>query len=438
MHWEKFQNLSELNKYLGEQLAKNRRYSVDSLMGFPGSFLDREVFPEKMDPNSMYWKLLRENPNHIGCHTFTKGESAFSGTQDIERELIRICAEEILGAETGNYDGYVSTGGTEANIQALWLFRNKYIEDNYVEDPNCDANTLQHYFIDHIKEIDVIYSKDTHYSVYKAAHLLNLHQMAIPVDNYTRQINLNELSNYIDRAINGGKKFFIIVLNMGTIMFGSVDEITPITNLLESKDIQYTIHVDAAFGGFIYPFTNPDNELSFANKKINSFTLDAHKMLQSPYSTGVFITRKYINENGVIKNKKRPIEYVTTNEACYVEGNDSTLCGSRSGANAVSIWMILKIYGPDGGVEFCSELLRRTDIICKALDEFNIGYYRNKYMNIVAIAATDEVKKIANKHNLVPDTHSGDTNWYKIVVMDHVGGDMINNFIRDLRLAKSV
>lgn len=427
MDWEKFGNLSELEKHLDRQLSKNRRYSVDSLMGFPGSFLDRKVFPKDINSNSMYWKLLRENPNHIGCHTYTKGESAFLGTQDIERELISICAEEILGAEPGKYDGYVSTGGTEANIQALWLFRNKYIVDNYVEDyENVDANTLQHCFIDHIKEVDVIYSKDTHYSIYKAAHILNLHQRAIKVNNETRQINLNELSEYIDRAKEAGRKYFIIVLNMGTTMFGSVDEISPINSLMDEKEVQYTIHVDAAFGGFIYPFTNPNNELSFSNQKINSFTLDAHKMLQSPYSTGIFLSRKTLGE-------KRLLDYVTTGKASYVEGSDSTLCGSRSGANAVSIWMILKIYGPDGGKSFCFELLHRTDMICKVLDEMGIKYFRNKYMNIVAISANDKIRKMAPSHNLVPDTHIDTPEWYKVVVMDHVDDEMIEKFIKDLK-----
>ena len=427
MHWDKFHDLTSLNQYLEKKLAENRRYSVDSIMGFPGSFLDRKVFPKHITSDSIYWHLLRENPNHIGCHTYDESESAFAGTQDIERELIRICAEEILGAERDDYDGYVSTGGTEANIQALWIFRNKYIIDNYVNDhENVDANTLQHYFLDHIKEIDVIYSKDTHYSVYKAAHILNLHQMAILVDENTRQIDLKKLSSYIDRAKEGGKKFFIIILNMGSTMFGSVDEISPITSLLDDKHVNYTIHIDAAFGGFVYPFTNPDNQLTFKNKKINSFTLDAHKMLQSPYSTGIFLIRKYIG-------KSRLIKYVTTGKDSYVEGHDSTLCGSRSGANAVSIWMILKIYGSDGGTEFCQDLLRRTNIICNALDNLCIKYYRNRYMNIIAITATDKIKKIAKKHNLVPDRHGANPSWYKIVVMDHVGEEMINKFIEDLK-----
>lgn len=57
-------------------------------------------------------------------------------------------------------------------------------------------------------------------------------------------------------------------------------------------------------------------------------------MLQAPYGTGIFICRK-----GLIEN-------VLTKEAQYVEGMDLTLCGSRSGANAIAVWMILFSYGP--------------------------------------------------------------------------------------------
>lgn len=426
MDWKKFE-LGELNERVLEALKKNQSYSTDSILGLPGSFLDRKVFSEDAN-KSAYWKLLLSNPNHIGCHTFEESEDAFMGTQEIERELIKICAEEILKADFNDYDGYVSTGGTESNLQALWLFRNKYIIDNYVDDiDTVDANTLQQYFIEHINKIDVIYPDDTHYSIYKAAHILNLHQHMIPVDESTRQIQLNYLSEYIDNSKKEGKKYFIIVLNMGTTIFGSVNEIDPITELLENKEIDFTIHVDAAFGGFIYPFTNPNNKLTFKNTCINSFTLDAHKMLQSPYNTGIFIVRKFLDGKG-----ERLIKYVTTGKASYIPGNDSTLCGSRSGANAVSIWMILKIYGVDGAIKFCNELIKRTSNLCKKLDSLKIQYFNDKYMNIVALRATDKIKPLAEKYLLVPDNHDNPI-WYKIVVMDHVNDKLINAFIEDLK-----
>ena len=80
----------------------------------------------------------------IGCHTLAGSEPFFRGTQEIEKELLQICAEEILGAEAGSYDGYVSSGGTESNIQALWIFRNRYILDNCVQEADqADPDALE-------------------------------------------------------------------------------------------------------------------------------------------------------------------------------------------------------------------------------------------------------------------------------------------------------
>ncbi|MDU9048539.1 MAG: pyridoxal-dependent decarboxylase [Candidatus Electrothrix sp. Rat3] len=427
MHWEKFADSAAMNLYLEEKLVLNNRYSTDSIMGVPASVLDREIFPYSIAPDSIYWKLLRENPNHIGCHTLSGSEPFFRGTQEIEKELLQICAKEILGAEADDYDGYVSSGGTESNIQALWIFRNRYILENCVQEADqADPDALQHCFLRHIQDIDVICSEDTHYSVHKAANILNLHQTDIPVDERTRQIRLDILSDHIDQEQAGGKKFFIIVLNMGTTMFGSVDEVAPITDVLDAKQVDYVIHIDAAFGGFIYPFTCLENKLSFRNRKISSFTLDAHKMLQAPYGTGIFLIRRQADGRSLL-------DYVTTVKAGYVKGFDSTLCGSRSGANAVSIWMILKMYGADGGTAFCQDLLRRTELICSALESLGVEYFRNPFMNIVALRASEKIRPVAERHHLVPDSHDGAACWYKIVVMDHVSEEMIDAFLQDMK-----
>ena len=62
-------------------------------------------------------------------------------------------------------------------------------------------------------------------------------------------------------------------------------------------------------------------------------------MLQAPYGTGVYISRK-----GLIEN-------VLTKEAEYVEGMDLTLCGSRSGANAIAVYMILLLMAHMAGMK---------------------------------------------------------------------------------------
>jgi glutamate/tyrosine decarboxylase-like PLP-dependent enzyme len=274
-----------------------------------------------------------------------------------------------------------------------------------------------------LQEIAIIASEDTHYSIPKASNLLQLDWLKIPVDFTTRAVDTALFEGMLITAKQAGKKYFIVVANMGTTMFGSVDNPDVYTAVLEQHDLAYKLHIDGAYGGFVYPFSNENSVINFSNPKISSITIDAHKMLQAPYGTGVFICRKGY------------IEQVLTKEADYVEGMDLTLCGSRSGANAVAVWMILFTYGPNGWFEKVSVLQMRTQYLCKQLDELNIDYFREPFMNIVTIKSEFIPVIIANAYHLVPQSHTGMNKWYKIVVMDHVQVEHLTTFIEDLKTA---
>ena len=117
--------LERIEKRVFEALDANHSYRRDAVMGLPGSFLDQRVFPPLPELARHPWlSTWMANPNHIGCHTLGASEPHFRGTQALEREVVAICAEGLLGAEPDRVDGYVASGGTESNIQALWTFRN--------------------------------------------------------------------------------------------------------------------------------------------------------------------------------------------------------------------------------------------------------------------------------------------------------------------------
>lgn len=389
-----------------QALNENVNFATDASLGYPASKLDERVFysdaPFLKDAPTLQTYVA--NPNHIGCHTLGTSEKAFRGTQDIEREVLNVIACDIFKAEPNQFDGYISPGGTEANMQAMWMYRNLFIT----------------HFNAQLHEIAVVASEDTHYSIAKGSNLLQIDWIKVPVNFNTREINSEKLEQLIVDAKNTGKKYFIAVANMGTTMFGSVDNPDIYTTLFEKLNLDYKLHIDGAYGGFVYPFSNQKSEINFSNPKISSVTIDAHKMLQAPYGTGVFICRKNLIEN------------VLTQEAEYVEGMDLTLCGSRSGANAVAVWMILFTYGPHGWFEKVSVLQMRTEYLCKALDKLNVEYYRHPAMNIVTIDAKYIRKAIEKKYDLIPQKHNQDNQWYKIVLMDHVEIERIDSFIKDL------
>lgn len=405
MTWVK-KNQIEIKKRVFDALRHNTNYTEEVVLGVPASYLDARVFSQddRILEDAPFLSTLVQNPNHIGCHTLDNSESFFAGTHEIEREVISICAEDILQAKPNSYDGYVASGGTEANIQAIWIYRNFYLQEK-----GATHN-----------DIAILCSEDCHYSMDKAANLLNISIYKVKTNNEDLTISNDSVEEQLQKAQIDGRKYFIVIANMMTTMFGSVDDYSTYVNALNEKNLPFKLHIDAAFGGFYYPFSNRKCKLNCANEHVSSITLDAHKMAQAPYGTGLFIARK-----GLMK-------YSTTMEASYVEGEDSTLIGSRSGANAISIWMILSKYGPNGWIEKIFILQKRTDWLCEQLDGFGVEYFRNPYSNIVTIKSRFISEELAHKFGLVPDNHHA-PNWYKIVVMDHVEIEKMEPFLKELK-----
>lgn len=405
-YWKKYTHQERLNR-IQMALEENVNFAKDISLGFPASKLDGKVFYDDAPflKEAPTLQTFVANPNHIGCHTLGDSESVFKGTQQLEREVLEALAIDVFKSKPNAFDGYISPGGTEANIQALWMYRNYF----------------QHELHAKLNEIAIIASEDTHYSIPKGANLLQLDWLKIPVDFNSRQIDKMALQTILEKAHQNGKKHFIVVSNMGTTMFGSVDNPNDYIEILNELKLSFKLHVDGAYGGFVYPFSNPNSIINFSNPDISSITIDAHKMLQAPYGTGIFICRKGL------------IHHVLTREAEYVEGMDVTLCGSRSGANAIAVWMILSTYGPHGWFEKVSTLQFRTDFLCRELDKIDVNYFREPFMNIVTIHAEYISREIANRFKLVPQSHLNDNKWYKIVVMNHVEPEHLITFIAELK-----
>lgn len=408
-YWKKLSADERLDR-VQRALKDNVDFSKDANLGYPASKLDERVFANE----SLF---LREmpvlntyiaNPNHIGCHTYGTSEYSFKGTQAIEREVLNMIAVDLFKIGEGEFDGYISPGGTEANLQAMWIYRNEFMKKQGAK----------------LEEIAILASEDAHYSIPKGANVLMLDLVSVPVHPDTRELSIEAIQNSVQDAVNSGKKYFIVISNLGSTMFGSVDDPVLFSTVLKAVGLQFRIHIDGAYGGFVYPFRVHESKINFQNPDISSITIDAHKMLQAPYGTGIFVCRKGL------------IEFVVTKEAKYIEGLDLTLCGSRSGANAVAVWIILTTYGPHKWFEKITVLKMRTNWLCDQLDELSIPYFREPQMNIVAIRSSAIPKDVAHQFNLVPQTHDDTNLWYKIVLMDHVELEHLKDFLEVLKNSK--
>lgn len=408
MYWKK-QTHEQIKETIFAALSQNLDYRGEHpILGIPGTYLDTaEFYPDApFLKDAPYMSAMVRNPNHIGVHTLSEHSvlEIFQGTQKIEKDLVKLCAEEIFNGDPGQQDGYVATGGTEANIQAMWIYRNYFRKE----------------FGARLGEIGLVYSEDSHYSMPKGANILNLTSIILEVDTDTREILAKSLESKVKKAMGEGIKYFIVIANLSTTMFGSVDDIDMLGDFFTDMNAPFKIHVDAAYGGFIYPFTNPTSRFTFQNPYLNSITSDGHKMLQTPYGTGLLLIRKGY------------FEFVKTDEAQYIPGKDYTISGSRSGANAISMWMILQIHGSEGWKYKMETLCDYSERICKRLTNMGVEYFRNPYLNIISIKAKYISNELAHKYYLVANSYEFEPTWYKIVVMPHVKQGTIDSFLMDL------
>jgi glutamate/tyrosine decarboxylase-like PLP-dependent enzyme len=437
--------LPEIWQRLEETSEQNINYDTDPILGFPGTPpTEASVIALEMFSST--------HPNNIGCHTQDKSaERGFEGTQGMERELIYTIAT-LVGSTNPEVevDGYVCKGGTEGNDHGMWLGRNKLLSTRIAEGRYGIA---------------VLTSLLGHYSVEKCFGRLfpnppgmDGHTFRALLPNGDGELTAPVVEGAIRQLHSNGYRRFLLVLTAGTTNLGSVDRIPEISALLKTLEgelgIVAHVHIDAAFGGFVLPFLEPDYPFGFQNVEVDSVSVDLHKMGYAPYSSGVFLCRK-----GMLRH--------TTTDATYLASHkDSTVCGSRAGAVVAAGWASINSLGWAGyqkRIHYCMSL---KDYLREQLGVFNRGessprvkFYPSR-MNVLAVWFSDDLREamkaedpLREKNSLmdrfcIPDDNHfpkepGGTSWdvgpdskvsvFRFVLMPHVTHDKIDQFVGEFK-----
>lgn len=215
----------------------------------------------------------------------------------------------LWNIDEGEYWGYVTTCGTEGNLHGILLAR------------ECHPNGI------------LYSSKETHYSIFKAARYYRMDSKAIPTlatGEIDYDILASEIAKNKDRPV-------IINVNIGTTVKGAVDNLDRILRILNNLNIpreRFHIHCDGALFAMMMPFVDFAPEISF-KKPIDSIAVSGHKMLGCPMPCGVALARK---EH--VKKVEQRIDYLNS--------VDTTIMGSRNGQAALYMWYSLRKKGLDG------------------------------------------------------------------------------------------
>lgn len=260
-----------------------------------------------------YLTFMMSNPNN---HAYEGGPVTTEMEMDVTDMLLT-----LAGYKEGW--GHLTSGGSLANMEALWAARDYYGEGT------------------------VYFSEVSHYSWKRICTILNISDYKeIPVDKQFR-MNKEELEKELKEH-----KAMMVVANLGSTGTGSIDDIEALLQLKEKYE--FHLHIDAAYGGFaraviidghdeIVPYTDELSVCEYTYKQLeklsesDSLTIDPHKLGMISYGAGAVI----------YKNEK--LRDVILNTAPYTYHKLDkpnigmfSLEGSRPGAMAAACYLTYK------------------------------------------------------------------------------------------------
>ncbi|MBV7314702.1 glutamate decarboxylase [Shewanella sp. NIFS-20-20] len=124
---------------------------------------------------------------------------------------------------------------------------------------------------------------------HKFARYFDVELREIPLDGDEVCMNPDKIKDYVDENTIG------VVPTLGvtfTCVYEPVEQVAKVLDAIEAKfgwDIP--IHVDAASGGFIAPFVQPDLKWDFRIERVKSINTSGHKYGLSPLGVGWVIWR---------------------------------------------------------------------------------------------------------------------------------------------------
>lgn len=253
--------------------------------------------------------------------------------------------------------GNIVTDGTTANLNALWVARQrkqKEYRNNGWGNPR--------------EKLIVLAGDMRHYSIDKSCEILGTSFVALPTKGF--KTDVDKLSNILDEMPDEKRRrVMAIVALAGETETGMIDDINGLAEITEKYGIY--LHVDAAYGG---PFilTKKGKPLFFGIDRANSITVDPHKMLYTPYNSAAILFRDR-NEHSLIQKKARYLQR-SDNEGVLGDpeernfGFASRVEGSLGSGGVIATWATYKLFGEGGIRSLLDHTIRLTEHVYNKLE----------------------------------------------------------------------
>lgn len=319
-------------------------------------------------------------------------EGTFNFTRYLEKKLL-LKISEIIKLPFSPFSGYITSGGTEANIYAMWVAR------EWARNKNKKSKGGKIYWI---------IPNNAHYSIRKAIQLLDIDNntnneiITIKTDSLGGA-TYKKITEHIKKIRDNGNDPIILPLTVMTTECGSIDPVREIDNfIIESKLNNIFFHIDAAFSGFFLPFLEEYKNI-FSLKSLTSISVDFSKTIEGPVGVGAIIFRPGLEEYASIY-------------APYLSGNaDQTLIGSRKGADVIAIYGLLSVNDVADLRKDVLNALEKTQYLAKEMSTINfIKLFYEPKLNYIVFSLVNVRKEKEEKLKKVLKSYSISSSIVKI------------------------
>lgn len=272
--------------------------------------------------------------------------TVFPSTAVMERELVAFAREFLHGASDPAADtdtdtdtggvvvGNVTSGGTESCVLAVKAAR--------------DFRRLPP------GEGSLVLPTTAHAAFHKAAHLLGLELILVPVDPTSGRVGAHDIATAVR------KDTVLIVVSAPNYPFAALDPIADVAEVARAHSIP--LHVDACIGGLALPWWGDLPPWDFQVPGVTSMSVDFHKYGYSPKGVSVLLHRG--------RDLHRKQYFVLTDWPGYPVVNP-TLLGSKSVAALAGAWAISQVLGQSGYAELVSRAQRATSALIETVQSID-------------------------------------------------------------------
>lgn len=258
--------------------------------------------------------------------------TVFGSVAAMERELIAFCRTVFHGPDAV---GSITSGGTESCLLAVLAAR-----DHAVAPPGTGS---------------VVLASTAHAAFDKAAHLLGVRAVRVPVDPDTTRVRPEDVAAALDDDT------FLVVVSAPNYPTGALDPVAQVAEVAAAAGI--ALHVDACLGGFALPWwpeTLP--AWDFRVPGVSSISADFHKYGYAPKGASVILHSS--------RERHRAGFFADTDWPGYPVVNP-TLLGSRSAAGLAGAWAITEHLGDDGYRALVERVAAASAAVRRTLDDID-------------------------------------------------------------------